>query len=234
MLADTILLLKDLVSGELLPQARSLQILGTGARRRVYQLEPGLVLKLTSEEMGHGLEPAWCDKFLPLTCKVHAHGQCSVRLSESASAHQETTMSWLIQERFVAHMKDYVPQVGPGSPAVVQLLACFVCVICFLEASGAALADIGWENQSVKLDGPTNMMAPTFHDCERWSVWRTGTRMSNLPGFWATLEAFGLQEASGFLVPVCFPTSESCTVICHTPKQALHSWSISGSQLALT
>ena len=41
-------------------------------------------------------------------------------------------------------------------------------------------------------------------------------------------------HASGFLVPVCFPTSESCTVICHTPKQALHSWSISGSQLALT
>ena len=128
MLADTVTLLKDLVSGEPLPQTRSLQVLGTGARRRVYEFEPGLVLKLTSEEMGHGLEPAWCDKFLPLTCKVHAHGQCSVRLSESASTHQEATMSWLIQERFEAHMKDYVPQVGPGSPTVVQLLACFVCV----------------------------------------------------------------------------------------------------------
>ena len=38
----------------------------------------------------------------------------------------------------------------------------------------------------------------------------------------------------GFLVPVCFPTSESCTAVCILPRHALHSWSISGSQLALT
>ena len=81
-----------------------------------------------------------------------------------------TTMSpWHgCQERFVVHFKDHILTMGPGAPETTELLACLVCVILFLEASGVGLAEVGHENLSLKHDVESNLLTWIFCLTSKW------------------------------------------------------------------
>ena len=74
------------------PQA-TLSLVGSGARRRVCGLEPGWVLKLTSES--HGEEPYWSLRFPHLVCSVRSHGVDSVHLLYNDGGHREEEVAGL-------------------------------------------------------------------------------------------------------------------------------------------
>ena len=132
-LPDVITLIRDPETDRVLSQPLNLEVLGTGGRRRVYDLSEGWVLKLTSEPSGHNQEPAWTAAFPHHACAVRAHGLVNVRIASRGDS-VGYVMHYEIQAKLTIMLRDVAPTYGLGTEAMRELLAVYVCCITFMEA----------------------------------------------------------------------------------------------------
>ena len=125
-------LVKDPETGRELAQAYHLEILGSGANRRVYSLNDDWVFK-SATAAGDGREAQWANAFPHQTCQIRAHGTCKVRLVEGG-VHKDHMMDFEIQAKLAMLLVECLSTFEHGSDNLAEVLACYVCVVVYLEA----------------------------------------------------------------------------------------------------
>ena len=165
----TLKLVKQLQSGELLPEPIQLSRLGFGRTRAVFSLPASAlpntpqrgVLKLCRVRQHHGKEFEW-GAHCSLVAPTYLKGQISVDFGVQArylhfSVQRKTTLA-----------SDWVAQFG-GNVSLTHDLALYaLSTLLALELRGAVLCDVGPSNLMVRAPTPYPQM--TYGDVAGWSV----------------------------------------------------------------